>query len=121
MTNTDFATGSPDLQWIPDTCTLPTVDRPLRVAAIDQFVIDSVLSIDQVDPTTLRLIIDGAAIDRARDLAAQETVCCTFFDFTMTPLADGTATMQVSAPAAQLPVLEALAARMSAIVDRGSR
>ncbi|MCP9949591.1 hypothetical protein [Actinomadura madurae] len=46
--------GQDDQGWAPQACTLPTAERPLRVAG------------------------------RAAELAARETGCCSFFTFTLT-------------------------------------
>ena len=51
-----------------------------------------------------------ATAARAADLAARETACCSFFEFTLTATG-GHLTMQIRTPAEQIDVLDALAAR----------
>jgi hypothetical protein len=52
---------------------------------------------------------------RVAQLAATETACCSFFTFTLTATA-GSLVLDVAVPAAQLPVLDALAARAAASI-----
>jgi hypothetical protein len=101
------------IDWVPDTCTLPTAERPLRVAEFDDLFATAVRAVERVAPTTLRLHLDEAAEATARDLAARETGCCSFFTFTFEP-AGGEAmavVMDVAVPAAHVAVLDALAER----------
>ncbi|WP_152360516.1 hypothetical protein [Microlunatus speluncae] len=114
-TSSDPITPGHDQGWAPDSCTLPTVDRPLRIAEFDELFAGSVRSVDRVAETTVRLILAGDALDRARDLAERESRCCSFFRFGFTAEPDGVVAMQVSVPAAQTAVLDALALRAAAV------
>jgi hypothetical protein len=86
------------LDWVPQACTLPTAERPLRVAAFDKLF---------------------AAAVRAAELAAAETGCCSFFTFILT-VTGGSAGLDIVVPAAQTAVLDALAQRASSlcVLDR---
>jgi hypothetical protein len=97
--------------WVPDACTLPTTDRPLRVAEFDDL-FTSVRGTERVAGTTLRLTLDRAMLDFARDLAARETECCSFFDFPFGPAGEDTVTMEVTVPPAYTPILDGLVARL---------
>jgi hypothetical protein len=73
-----------DDSWVPDSCTLPTAERPLRLAEFDQFFTDAVRGVDRLSTQHLRLQLDGAAQveETARDLTARESSCCSFFALT---------------------------------------
>lgn len=101
--------------WAPDACTLPTVDRPLRLAEFDDLFAQSVLAADRVDATRLRLELEpepGVAA-QAADLVVRETECCSFFTFTL-KATGGTVLLDVAVPAAQVEVLDGLAVRAAA-------
>lgn len=104
---------------MPEACTLPTVERPVRVAEFDRFFGQSVRAVRRVAPTRADLVFDGAAEAVARDLAAREGGCCSFFTFGFeTGGAD--AVLRVGVPAAYVPVLDAFVARAeSAVGGRG--
>ncbi|GAA1561354.1 hypothetical protein GCM10009789_13260 [Kribbella sancticallisti] len=103
--------------WVPSSCTLPTVEQPLRVAEFDQFFADSVQAIRRVDPTRLDLTLLPTTEPQARDLATREVSCCSFFTFDFTPTTDtaGAAalTMTITVPASPTysAVLDAVEAR----------
>jgi hypothetical protein len=65
----------------------------------------------RVAPTRLRLVLDPAVEQIARDLAVREKACCSFFAFVFDHDADGSVSMEVSVPAAHTDVLDALAGR----------
>jgi len=54
--------------WAPDACTLPTPERPLRVAEFDAL-FAHVLRMQRPDPTRLDLVIPREAEASARDIA----------------------------------------------------
>ena len=116
-TSYDITTAVTDQGWVPATCALPTAEQPFRVAEFDDLFAESVRPIERIDPTTVELTLDAAAEDRARDLAARESECCSFFDFEFAPTAAGTVTMRVRVPAAQTAVLDAWAARAAALAS----
>ena len=101
--------------WLPATCTLPTVERPLRRKEFDEFFAEDVKSVRQTSPIEVRLDLraESDVAARAADLAARETVCCSFFRFDLT-IADGRVAMVVSAASQHEAVLAALAARAEA-------
>ena len=98
-----------------ESCTLPTVERPLRLAEFDDVFSMALTAQTRLSATVLRWSLDSRAEGVARDLAARETQCCSFFEFTIS--ADGdTVQMDVRVPAAQSEVLDALAARAAALM-----
>ncbi|HET6741695.1 MAG TPA: hypothetical protein VFH76_22285 [Kribbella sp.] len=46
-----------NLTWVPDACTLPTAERPFRVAEFDQLFAEHLRSTDRVDAQTA--VLDG--------------------------------------------------------------
>jgi hypothetical protein len=109
-----------DPAWVPDACTLPTVERPLRLAEFDDLFATAVRRVEPVTPTHARLHLRGAKglAAAVRDLTARETECCSFFDFTVTPDTAGegeTVTLDVEVPPPYTDVLHALARRAGEI------
>ncbi len=101
---------------IPDACTLPTAEQPLRLAEFDALFATAVRSVEPLGPTHTRMRLTGPAglAATVRDLTARETACCSFFTFTVTPepAGDGEAlTLDIQVPAAYADVLASLAAR----------
>jgi hypothetical protein len=109
----------PDQGWVPEACTLPTVERPLRLAEFDDL-FTGVQHVERVDVTRLRLILTGAAgLDvTVRDLAERENQCCSFFDFTVTEEGPGRVLFDIALPHVRVDVLDALATRAA---GRGTR
>jgi hypothetical protein len=99
--------------WVPDACTLPTAERPLRLAEFDELFATALRGQQRLSPTRLRWRLDPAAEQMARDLTARESACCSFFAFTFAP-ADGGLQLDVDVPASQVAVLDALATRAAA-------
>lgn len=96
--------------WVPEACTLPTAERPIRVAEFDTLLGTAVRGVDRMDETRLRLELDPSPdiAGRAAQLAAKETGCCSFFTFTLT--ADGAGVrLDVAVPEGRTDVLDALA------------
>ncbi len=104
--------------WVPDACTLPTVEQPIRVAEFDRFFADSVRDIRRPGLTRLELVLTGDAEPVARDLAARETSCCSFFTFDFTATGESSV-MGVGVPATYVEVLDAFAARVQAGIGGG--
>lgn len=105
---------------VPDACTLPTVDRPLRLAEFDDLFATAVRQVETLGPTHARMRLTGPAGLEAtvRDLTARETECCSFFTFTITPqpVDDGEApTLDIEVPAQYADVLASLAQRASTV------
>lgn len=107
--------------WIPDACTLPAAQRPLRLAEFDTLFATAVRQAEKVDTRRLRLVLAGAADleTTVRHVAARESDCCSFFSFTVTAPQPGRVLLDIEVPAAYVDVLDALANR--AITGRGSR
>ena len=108
-----------DLGWVPAACTLPTAERPLRVSEFDALFTAALRDVTVLGPRSLRLTLTGGAgvAAVARDLAARETACCSFFVFTVSELhgdGDGVV-MTVEVDAAHTDVLAALADRAAAL------
>ena len=102
------------IDWVPDACTLPTVEQPLRVAEFDRLFADHLHSVARPAPTTLDLELNAEARAVTEELAAKETACCSFFDFSLTEPADGVFHLRVSVPPAHVAVLDALSERTAA-------
>jgi hypothetical protein len=102
-----------DEVWVPDACTLPTADRPLRVAEFDDLFGTALLEQQRLSPTRLRWRLDPAAESTARDLTRRESQCCGFFTFTFTSV-DGTVQLDVEVTPPYVAVLDSLVARAAA-------
>ena len=73
------------LALAPEVCTLPTAERPLRVAEFERLFTEGLRGQLRVSRVALRWFLDPGWEAYARDLAAKESACCTFFSFTITP------------------------------------
>lgn len=104
--------------WVPDSCTLPTAERPVRVAEFDRFFAQSVRHTHRPARTRLDLVLAGDAEPAGRDLAARESACCSFFAFTFDTTETGPV-MHIEVPEAQVDVLDALAVRVDASIGGG--
>ncbi|MFI1280989.1 hypothetical protein ACH4U5_09545 [Streptomyces sp. NPDC020858] len=101
-----------DLAWVPQSCTLPTEERSLRVAEWDTLFSARLNSLSRPQPRHLRLDLAGGegVEDRVRDLVERESGCCSFFTFTTTPGKD-LIQLDIVVDQAHEAVLDALAAR----------
>ncbi|MGW9169798.1 hypothetical protein ACWGPP_19270 [Agromyces sp. NPDC055657] len=108
------------LGWVPQACSLPTAQRPLRVAEFDRLFAESVLGLTRVNLTRLDVELKAAAADRARDLAVRESACCSFFTFSFVKGVPNVV-MRIEVPAAQTAVIDSLAARVDAVTRGGLR
>jgi hypothetical protein len=108
MTGDDHTNG-----WVPDACTLPTADRPLRQAEFDDLFTSQIDTAERIGPTHLRLTMSGATgLETAvRDLTARETQCCSFFTFTVAAVSPDNLRLDIEVPEAHVDVLDALANR----------
>ncbi len=111
---------SSDLDRVPEACTLPTEERPLRLAEFDALFASAVDRAERPGEGRLRLYLTGNAglADTVRDLAARERECCAFFTFTVTATKPGRVTLDVEVPADHIDVLNALADRAAAARGR---
>ncbi|WP_280425544.1 hypothetical protein [Nocardia carnea] len=96
--------------WVPDSCTLPTVERPIRIAEFDRLFADSAYSARRPDAARLELVLDPGAEPAARELAARESSCCSFFTFDFATTTEGFV-MGVEVPGTYVEVLDAFAAQ----------
>jgi hypothetical protein len=98
--------------WAPSACTLPTAERPMRVAEFDGLFATAVARVERVAPGELRLALSATpeVAATAAALVTRETSCCSFFTFTLTATA-GALTLGVSVGEPHVEVLDALAAR----------
>ena len=96
--------------WVPEACTLPSRERPLRVAEFDALFAMALHAWERPAATLLRLSLEPGCETELRDLTTRETACCSFFTFTVKY--EGLLTLEISVPTAQEPVLDALSARV---------
>ncbi|MGI8721232.1 MAG: hypothetical protein ACR2JG_03295 [Geodermatophilaceae bacterium] len=107
---------------VPETCTLPTAAQPLRQAEFAAMCSTALRRPERLSRLHLRLTLaggDGRA-DAVRDLAARETECCSFFDFTITPAAD-CVVLDIEVPESYVEVLDGLSALATDAAPSGSR
>lgn len=123
--------ASPGLQsvesaWVPlESCTLPAVAQPLRVAEFDRLFAEALTGVQRPRSNHLRLVLAGTPglPRRVQDLAGRETGCCSFFQFTVTTLTDdpAAALVDIRVPANRADVLTALADRAEAHLPDSQR
>jgi len=97
--------------WVPEACTLPTAEQPLRVAEFDALFAAHLKTATRIDPTTLDLTLAAEAQAATADLTARETECCSFFHFDLTP-ASNQLRLRITVPPAHTAVLDALGERL---------
>ncbi|MGW3897441.1 MerR family transcriptional regulator [Micromonospora profundi] len=102
--------------WVPESCRLPTVEQPVRLAEFDRFFAESVRRLDRPSARHLRLHLTGTAEAEhaARDLSARESACCSFFTFDVTRHGPDAVTFDVQVPESRVGILDALANRVRA-------
>jgi hypothetical protein len=94
-----------------DACTLPTAERPLRLAEFDALFATAVRRVERRgDAVRIHLAGERGLEAHVRDLTARESGCCSFFAFTITG-SDQDLTLDIAVPPARRDILEALAAR----------
>ena len=105
------------MTWIAQSCTLPTEEQPLRVAAWDALFAERLTALRQPSPLMLNLVFDGApgVESSVRDLAAREGGC-SFFTFTVTSH-DGQVRLNIEVGPAHEAVLRTLKTRAGDVVD----
>ncbi|MDX3523317.1 hypothetical protein [Streptomyces scabiei] len=104
-----------DLAWVPQSCTLPTEERPLRVAEWARLFSERLTSLSQPEPLHLRVYLarEEGVEDRVRDLVERESGCCSFFTFSTIP-GQNLIRLDIAVDQAHEAVLDALAARTAA-------
>lgn len=97
----------------PDACTLPTPERPMRLAEFDDLFATAVTWQDRPDATTLRLGLtpDPDVAARTANLVVRESECCAFFTFSLAVTGDRLR-LDVTVPETYIEVLDALAERV---------
>ncbi|AGB23343.1 hypothetical protein Mycsm_03022 [Mycobacterium sp. JS623] len=97
--------------WAPDACTLPTTERPLRVAEFDDL-FTFVVRAERRQPQRLELVLQRIVEAPARELARRESACCSFFTFEFEAV-DEDVLMRIGVPPEHVAVLDALEARIT--------
>jgi len=94
-----------------DACSMPTAERPLRLAEFDALFTASVRKVTR-DEHGVRLDLEGDSglRDRVRVLAERETACCSFFTFAVEGSTDKVV-VDISVPQDRREILDALADR----------
>ncbi|MGW5001587.1 hypothetical protein ACWEP8_28400 [Streptomyces hydrogenans] len=103
-----------DLAWVPRSCTLPSGERPLRVAEWDALLSERLTSLSRPQSLRIRLslAVGEGVEERVRDLVARESGCCSFFTFTTTTDQD-LIDLEISVDRAHEAILDGLAARIA--------
>jgi hypothetical protein len=106
---------TPGADWAPSACTLPTAERPLRIAEFDELFAAAGRRVERIAPTKARVALAEAGGTRARaeDLAARETACCSFFAFTIVPAGPDGLWLEIEVPPEHIPVLDGLLTRVA--------
>ena len=99
-----------DEGWVPESCTLPTAQRPLRVAEFDELFATALRSQRRLSPTELRWELAAGTEAVVRDLVARESACCSFFTFDVSASPAAVA-VEVRVPVGQEEILDGLADR----------
>jgi hypothetical protein len=112
----EVSQNGPAGSWVPQACTLPAAQQPLRRAEFDGLFTEAVRAAERTSPTRLWLDLDARpqVAARAAELAVTESQCCSFFTFVLTA-ADGRLSLEISVPPAQASVLDALARRVTEV------
>jgi hypothetical protein len=115
MTSSDSVASG--LDWVPDACTLPTAEQPLRLGEFDDLFATAVDNSQRLSRQHLRLTLTGPADlqTTVQDLASRENECCSFFAFTVVSDAPGRVVFDIEVPVAHVDVLDALADRASRV------
>lgn len=92
--------------WAPEACTLPTSERPLRIAEFDDL-FTCVTRSDRVHANQLDLSLPADVESASRDLARRESECCSFFTFEFEAAGDDVV-MHIGVPPSHAEVLDAI-------------
>jgi hypothetical protein len=117
--------GNTGGDWVADdACTLPVLERPLRVREFDELFRTSLERVERLSASRIRLVLTGRSglQTLAEDLAARESSCCSFFDFAVTGQCVGSSLagrevvhLEIEVPGGREDVLAALADRAEAV------
>jgi hypothetical protein len=102
-----------DVVWVPEACTLPTAEQPLRLAEFDALFDVALRGAERLGAQHLRLTLAGGpeVEESVRDLAAREAECCSFFTFAVTAPRPGLVRLDIEVPGEHTGVLDALETR----------
>ena len=102
-----------DLDLVPEACTLPTADQPLRLAEFDRLFASASAAVERRGPQTARIAFppQPQIAAQAADLVVRETRCCSFFTFSLTATG-GALHLDVTVPESQTPVLDSVVGRV---------
>lgn len=103
-----------------EACTLPTAQRPLRVAEFDSLFVTALRAIETTGSTSVRLLLAGEAdvAERTQRLADAESSCCSFFTFRVTELDAGRVAFDIDVPQKHAGVLAGLVDQANAALRR---
>ena len=110
--------GPADLEWASvEACTLPTAERPLRLAEFDDLFATTLRTVERTGDTRARLLLAGdeTLAARTRRLAEAESSCCSFFTCAVTKHDGGRVALDVEVPSAYAAVLAGLVARAESV------
>lgn len=97
-----------DVTQVPEACTLPTLQRPLRIAEFDRL-FSAATAAERLNPEQARIVLPASpeVAVQAADLVVRETRCCSFFTFSLTATG-GRLHLDVTVPQSQAAVLDCL-------------
>ncbi len=99
-------------------CTMPSAERPLRLAEFDGLFADAVRRVEgDGELVQLRMAGPAGLRERVRDLTDRESSCCSFFGFGLAG-SDDDLVLTVRVPAEHREILAALADR-AAVLSAG--
>src|ERR1700722_8295149 len=92
---------------IPAACTLPSAERPVRVAELNTL-LTAAIGGERLSERRLRLLLNGPGdfADHVRDLVAREADCCSFFTFVVAEDPTGHVLLDVQVQAGYTGVLD---------------
>lgn len=107
------------MSWVPQSCTLPTAEQPLRVAEFDALFSERLVGTCRSGRLRLELVLSGGegVEETVRDLVARESGCCSFFAFAVRPGPEEIR-LDVVVEGAHEAVLDALGERATAAAVR---
>ncbi|AXK34422.1 hypothetical protein DVA86_18985 [Streptomyces armeniacus] len=105
--------------WVPQSCTLPTTEQPLRVAEFDVLFRERLCEWTRPDRMRLQLVLRGGpgVAETVRDLVDRESGCCSFFTFSLVVDADRLR-LSVTVDEPHQAVLDALQERLALATGR---
>jgi hypothetical protein len=102
------------MTWVmPDACTLPAAEHPLRLDELDHLFARAVREQRRISGQHLQLVLVGDDDVEAvtRDLVLRESTCCTFFEFALERQHEGLI-VDIRVPDGRTAVLDGLAQRV---------